>query len=260
MSTGSTGTGESHRLDQKIKEIKEVLARDISNDDRQSLKRMLMDTMDEKKRFLESHLKELKAKYGLAEDKSDDVIVVSQTPSPRPSRKTSPVVRPSASMKGPPGKYTKQAMGSLKKRKRTEEQDDPDFEISPPPAKKKLSLRRKPTVITLEASDDSQEEESESPAPKKGKGKAKAKSVPKTSTRRANLTPETSADDSDSPAPTSKKGRRRATPRKPTPAKTGRRRAVAWCSSSSDEGGHSGIPYTLDELNAMYDTMEAEDP
>ena len=116
MSTGSTGTGESHQLDQKIKEIKEVLARDISNDDRQSLKRMLMDAMDEKKRFLESHLKELKAKYGLAEDKSDDVIVVSQTPSARPSRKTSTVVQPSASMKGTPGKYTKEAMGSLKKR------------------------------------------------------------------------------------------------------------------------------------------------
>ena len=163
-------------------------------------------------------------------------------------------------MKGPPGKYTKEAMGSLKKRKRTEEQDDPDFEISPPPSKKILSLRRKPTVITLEGSDDSQEEESESPAPKKGTGKAKAKSVPKTSTRRANPTPETSGDDSDSPAPTSKKDRRRATPRKQTPAKTGCRRAVAWCSSSSDEGGHSGIPYTLDELNAMYDTMEAEDP
>ena len=51
MSTGSTGTGESHQLDQKIKEIKEVLARDISNDDRQSLKRMLMEAMDEKKMF-----------------------------------------------------------------------------------------------------------------------------------------------------------------------------------------------------------------
>ena len=37
---------------------------------------MLMEAIDEKKLFLESHLRELKAKYGVAEDKLDDVIVV----------------------------------------------------------------------------------------------------------------------------------------------------------------------------------------
>ena len=197
-----------------------------------------MEAMGEKKYVLESHFQDLKAKYGVSEDKSEDVIVVDATPSPRPSKKSSTTVKASVLVKGTPGKYTKEALLAGKKRKHMEEKDDPDFEVSPPPSKKKLSLQRKRMVITVEGSDESQEEEPESPVPKKSKSKGKGKSVPMKSKKRPSPKPEKSDDDSDSAAPSLKRGgRRRSTPRKATPAKTGRHPAVPWCSSSSYEGG-----------------------
>ena len=75
-------TGTSENLNNKINSIKEVITRDIYKDDHESLKWKLMAAIEEKKRVLESHLHNLKAKYGLSKEKSDDV-VLDATPSPR---------------------------------------------------------------------------------------------------------------------------------------------------------------------------------
>ena len=69
-----------------------------------------MEAMEEKKLLLESHFLQFKAKYGLFEDKVDAVIVVEATPSPGPCKKPTTVVTSSVSIKGPPGKYTKEAL------------------------------------------------------------------------------------------------------------------------------------------------------
>ena len=228
-------------LDDKINNIKEVLQRKVSQSDEQSLRRMLMAAMQEKKIMMQSELSSLQAKYGV----KSDVIVVDSPPPPTKCKKD------------PPGQYMKEAAAVSNRRKRTESQDDPDFEITPPRTKKKLSLQRKKTVINV---DESEEEELHDPrrTPARGKGKGKGKGPAKKTAPPLPSPSPTRASDSDSPAPPPQTKKRRVTPKKNTPA--GKRRDNPWCSSSSDEGGTSGIPYTLEKMNAMYDTMEAEDP
>ena len=113
-------------LDDKINNIKEVLQRKVSQSAEQSLRRMLMAAMQEKKIMMQSELSSLQAKYGV----KSDVIVVDSPPPPTKCKKD------------PPGQYMKEAAAVSNRRKRTESQDDPDFEITPPRTKKKLSLQR----------------------------------------------------------------------------------------------------------------------
>ena len=136
------------------------------------LKRMLKEAMKEKKRLLELHLHELRAKYGVSEDKPDNVIVVDGTPSPWTSKQSSTKSSASsAPVNAPPGKYKKEALTAQKKRKRTEEDNALDFKICPPPlVKKKLSLRRKAPVIMVEASEEDEEDDTQSPIQKQGEG------------------------------------------------------------------------------------------
>ena len=79
-----------------------------------------MAAMQEKQVLMQSELSSLQTKYGVKSHR-EDVIVVYSPPLP-----------PSKSVKQPPGKFTKEA---LKKRKETESEEDPDFEITPSPTK-----------------------------------------------------------------------------------------------------------------------------
>ena len=117
MSTGSTEMGMLEKINQKTKSIKEVFAHDMSKEDKESLQSMLMEAKEEKRQILKSHLYDLKAKYGL---KSNDVIVEETTPH-LSLQQILNFVKASASIKGPPGEYTKEALIALKKRKRTKD-------------------------------------------------------------------------------------------------------------------------------------------
>ena len=57
----ATSTATTEALDKKIQSIKDVLSKEVSTSDEQSLKRMLMDAMEEKQRIMESQLSSLKA-------------------------------------------------------------------------------------------------------------------------------------------------------------------------------------------------------
>ena len=94
----ATSTETAETLDKKIKSIKEV-----SESDDQSLKRMLMNAMEQKQYLMESQLSSLKAKYG-TQSQSDEVTMVESPP-------------PTKHMKQAPGKYTKEDMVYLKKEK-----------------------------------------------------------------------------------------------------------------------------------------------
>ena len=209
----ATSTATTEALDKKIQSIKDVLSKEVSISDEQSLKRVLMEAMEEKKRMMESQLSSLKAKYGV-QSQSQDVIIVDSPPGTK-------------SIKQPPGKLTTEALAHLKKRKRTASEDYLDFEIMPPPSKKKLSLGHKKMVITVPDSEEDEEEEARHSHPKgkgKGPGKTKQKKASPTPTPTRSL-------DSDSPGPTPPKTKRRATPQKQTTVD--RSRSNPWCNSSS---------------------------
>ena len=74
-----TSTATTETLDKKIQSIKDVLSKKVSASDEQSLKRMLMEAMEEKQRLMESQLSSLKAKYGV-QSQSQDVVIVDSPP------------------------------------------------------------------------------------------------------------------------------------------------------------------------------------
>ena len=192
----ATSTETIQSLDHKITTIKEVLERKISPSDEQSLRRMLMAAMQEKQLLMQSELSSLQAKYGIRSNQENMIVI--DSPPPYQVRQTTP-------------RQAKEAMAALKKCKRTEWEEDPDFEITPPPTKKKLSLGRKKTVITLP---DSKEDEDELPDPEprktpvRGKGTGKGKGPAKRTPPPPPPSPSpTQASDSDSPAPILKKSK-----------------------------------------------------
>ena len=96
----ATSTATTETLDKKIQSIKDVLSKEVSASDEQSLKRILMDAMEEKQRLMESQLSSLKAKYWV-QSQSQDFVFVDSPP-------------PTKSIKQPPGKFTTEALANLR--------------------------------------------------------------------------------------------------------------------------------------------------
>ena len=140
------------------------------------------------------------------------------------------------SIKQPPGKFTTEAMAHLKKRKWTASEDDPDFEITPPPAKKNCHwVARRQSLL----SQSQRRTRKRRPSLPRGKGKVRGK----TNRRKCPLPLPQPEGLILIPLAPPLANPNAGHPQKQTPV--GRRRTNPWCSSSSHEGGAFGIPYTL---------------